>query len=421
MIAAHCSSLGACRRPSGPEVLGGVEPDGCARSARSLDGHAPGALGRADGDERAVAAVRARRSPGRSRRAPGRRRGPARRAGRARSGPASSWARLALHLGDGRVVVDAELHQLGAAATRPAARPSSSSGARVDGVLVERELEVARDGRPGGRGAGALEVDHDHAAGVVDLEPVGEAGEQDRLGRRRRRRSGSAASAPRSSRGLSRCQLDEPGRRALRIRASSRCRDQGVRKASRSQTASTSAISGVDLGRQLAVGDPLGEGVERSGRGWRTGGRAETPPASRSKNHCAGQTRIDSSMLAEIGTGRSGSRIGCDGAGGAAGAPPGRRVGGRHQLAPPTSSAASAASRRAAASRSGARHGRGRRPCGAARPPARPATAAAAAGRPGARSSTPSSSRKRDGCSPSSSGDCTALTTRRRRARVQAT
>ena len=70
-----------------------------------------------------------------------------------RSAPSAVVGRLALDLGARGVVVDAELHELGAA-RRHGATGRLVEGARVDGVLVERELEVARDGRPGRRGRG---------------------------------------------------------------------------------------------------------------------------------------------------------------------------------------------------------------------------------------------------------------------------
>jgi hypothetical protein len=144
------------------------------------------------------------------------------------------------------------------------------------------------------------------------------------------------------------------------------------------------------------------------------------PPASRSRNQCVGQTSIDSSTLAETGTGLSGSRTGWaerlaarvphqdDGS---AWATSGRV---------PTVSPASRTNRRAAAARSAAPAlGSTRVRRSSLTSPARDS---GRSGRPvTASTGTPSSSRNRDGCSPSSSKDATAVTTSRCRARVQAT
>ena len=144
------------------------------------------------------------------------------------------------------------------------------------------------------------------------------------------------------------------------------------------------------------------------------------PPASVIRNHCAGQVITCSSIEAETGTGFSGSRTGCT-----------DRVAARvphHEdgsacgtsARPWISSPARRASRRAAARR------RASLVSGSATVRrsslTRPASDSGRAGLPTTFSMvTPSSARNRDGCSPSSSAEATAVTTSRERARVQAT
>ena len=148
------------------------------------------------------------------------------------------------------------------------------------------------------------------------------------------------------------------------------------------------------------------------------------PPASSARNHRVGQMPSASSTEAEIDTGCSGSRSGCadneaervphQDAGSACG------TSWRVWEPEPTCSPASRRNRTAAACRSGslvAGSARVRRSSAT-----RPSIDSGRLGRPMIGSMlTPSSSRKREGCSPSSSGEATAVTTSRSRARVAAT
>ena len=90
---------------------------------------------------------------------------------------------LGLYVGRGSAVGDPELHQLGAAGLGALLGEPGHPVDRtvVDGELVEAELGVLVDLGPAGWVLAGLEVDHDHAALIVELEPVGVPVEPDDL------------------------------------------------------------------------------------------------------------------------------------------------------------------------------------------------------------------------------------------------
>ena len=207
---------------------------------------------------------------------------------------------------------------------------------------------------------------------------------------------------------------------ALRMRSCSRLRDQGVRKASRPHTASTSTMSMSTSAAQLLGGHPLGERVhDLSEVDGLVGGRdaarlAAEEPLGRTRHQRLEHAGRDRDRPLRIAHRSRRPRRG-------AGPPPRGRVGLRHELdvrRPP---------------RRRGRRGAGRRPpAAAARWPGsatvrrssatRPPSDSGRGGRPSRCTGLISSSaRNRDGCSPSSSVDFTAVTTSRLRARVQAT
>ncbi len=144
------------------------------------------------------------------------------------------------------------------------------------------------------------------------------------------------------------------------------------------------------------------------------------PPASVVRNHRVGHTMTASSIEAETGTGSPGSRTGSTDR--VAARVPHQEDGsacGTSGLSSTVSPARRASRRAAAARRPGVVPGSAtvRRSS-----LTRPASDSGRDGRPSTFSIvTPSSARNRDGCSPSSSADATAVTTSRDRARVQAT
>ena len=154
VIAAHCSSLAACvGTHEGAQVLGGVEPDRLARLAGGSLGHWTVTLPAPLAGQMATNGQSRQCGPGGGREGLGADEvGGAGQPGAEREplGPGVGVGGLGLHLGGGGVVVDAELDELGAAGgDRPSGGVVERAG--VDGVLVERELEVAGDRRAGGR------------------------------------------------------------------------------------------------------------------------------------------------------------------------------------------------------------------------------------------------------------------------------
>ena len=283
----------------------------------------------------------------------------------------------------------AQLHQLGAAG-RPARRRPEQ--------VVDRAVRRPRAGR--GRAAGARRPRPRSAWYLPVLRSTTTTRPSSSTSSRSanpfsgtRWPSGSVTSARssllgaehacgRRARGASRGTGPAPARTSSRSRPA----DQGVRNGELLPDARRRAPSARRPVRRRRPSspsaDPVGERVHDVAEALRGGGRRR-PPASRSRNHLAGQV---SSAVERAG--RQRDRLVRPGAAGAsdavrgAGAPPGRGVGLRHQR-PPAARARRPAGPggAAAASRSAARASRGRRRCAAARPPARPATAAAA-GRP---------------------------------------
>ena len=210
----------------------------------------------------------------------------------------------------------------------------------------------------------------------------------------------------------------EPGQRRPDLGSRSRLRGPracGTDPAPHPRRRAPSAVDGVRVAASSPVADPLGERVHDLARSPAPTSRPTTPPASRSRNHWAGQVSSDGrarwpTAVSGWSTGRSG-RVGGGAARGCPTRSPGRPA--APGAARRRSTAASRASRRAAAARSGAAAAPRRRRCGAARRRARPATAAGRAGRTVLGRARPSSPRNRDGCSPSSSGEATAVTTSR--------
>ena len=218
---------------------------------------------------------------------------------------------------------------------------------------------------------------------------------------------------------------------AARTSSRSRSADHGVRKVSCRQTPSTSPMRVSIPSASAPYPSPSRLArVTPSAIAWTTLPKpwealvARAPPASRSRNHLAGHSVIEDNMLAVTGTGRSAAtsgrslavraRVPHQFAGSAAGT----------RARSPTRSTASRASLRAAASRRGS--GWPGSETVRRSSATRPASDSGRRGRPDSwrtRDSPvgKSSWRKRDGCSPSSSGDATAVTSSRRRARVQAT
>ena len=367
--------------------------------------------------------MRGRRRRGTSRRegTPPRGRSGARNA--RRSGPSSACWSWRWTVGVGRVAGEPELDQLGSPGPRAGVTLGQQrvDGAGLDGVLVDPELDVALHRRAGGGVPAGLEVDHDDRAVGGELEPVGGAGQPHPLAvveldlrLERARCRAPCAGWRRASAGT--------GSSAARTRSSSRAFDHGVRNSIRSQTSSTWPISTSTrrAGVELAGARPARRARARSGRCWRTGGtrRRRRPRAGGTTG--SGRRSCASSTLAETGTGGRG-RAPADRPGRRAGAPPGRRVGLR---AP---AGGRRWSRRPAGPGGARRRARsGSLVAGSATVRrsslTRPAIDSGRGGRPSTSSTvTPSSSRNRDGCSPSSSGEATAVTTSRSRARVQAT
>ena len=308
---------------------------------------------------------------------------------------------------------------------RPAGAEQVVDGAVRDGVLVEAELGVLGDLGVGGRVLAGLQVDHHDPAVVVDLEPVGVAVEPRPAGRR-------AASPRRAAAARWRARAGARARRARRRSAASAARpprararrDHGVRNAMRPQTASTCAISSSSLARgRRPASSPLAirsaracttepEALGRGGR--RLAARlALEEPLGR-----AGQQRVERARrerdrlvgpVARASAQTLRARVPHQVAGSACGTSGRPRRGGGASTREPVGGRRAAGAGGAAGSASGAR---------AARRPGRPATAAAAGGPAGGvpRARRPprgSSATKREGCSPSSSGDATAVTTSR--------
>ena len=293
-------------------------------------------------------------------------------------------------------------------------------GAVVDGQLVEAELWVVGEGGVGRCVLPGLEVDDDHVAVLVELEPVDVAdqahllsvGKADGRGDPALGRDGGARARPRLPR-------DEAAqgvahRLALAFAGPGRPERHPVPDP-------VDHAHQVVLGCDLAPGHPVGDGMDDDPEA--LGGRADhgaaglllQEPLGGAGQQALERARGHPDRLVGVAhrRGRAARRTEPPPRGGVCGRrqrPPvhlGRGECGQRRWAAARRSSSgslgSAAVRRSSATTPASDSGRRGRPCRCSGSPA------------------PSSSRNRDGCSPSSSGEATAVTTRRRRARVAAT
>ncbi len=377
MIAAHCWSLSA---KSAPHQRAAARPGVVDASTRGHDSTVPAPWpGRARTNAQRVAVV-ARPRPTNVLGADGAARPASAGARRACAPSSSGCGGCGCTLGS--VVAALRSWTSSAPPGSPGGPASVVDGAVVDGELVEAELGCSATSAVG-RVLAGLEVD--------DARP----------GRRRRPRAGRRS---RAGARPARRRAASPRRRAApRWRATVRAPAVRARRGSAQRAATASRSRSprprgaevqpvpdlVDVrhqrrrrsGRQLAAWRP-----GRRGRGRRCRSPGAGAHALRRRPRARGTTGPGRSSSARARSPRArparrAARSGSVGAGRRAGAPPGRRVGRRATGRPRTvGSPASRASRRRGGRAQRLGLCRGRRRCGAARRPARRATAAAAAG-----------------------------------------